>query len=84
MSKDEQQQEQQKREEEPRKYRVIFDGCNHSAIMTEKELWHDSIIETQFNPAKLIKESVYVCLCVVKTSTLRLNALPPISLKRIL
>jgi hypothetical protein len=46
-------------EEQPANWKVIFSGCNHQAIMSEQEL-HDPI-ETQFNPAKLHKENVYVC-----------------------
>jgi hypothetical protein len=53
----EQQKQQQKKE--PAKYKVIFSDCNHSAILSEKELHNP--IETQWDPAKLIRENVYVC-----------------------
>jgi hypothetical protein len=48
-----------KEQQQPPKWKVIFSGCNHSAIMSEMELANP--IETQFNPEKLLKEDVYVC-----------------------
>jgi hypothetical protein len=43
---------------EPARYKVIFSGCNHEAIRTEKELANP--IEQQFNSAKLHRD-VYAC-----------------------
>ncbi|HEU4444243.1 MAG TPA: hypothetical protein VFR94_06190 [Nitrososphaeraceae archaeon] len=54
--------EQQQRE--PVKYRVVFSGCNHQAIMSDKELHNP--VETQFNPATLHKENVFVCPYVLQ------------------
>ncbi|HKH85906.1 MAG TPA: hypothetical protein VKA40_05095 [Nitrososphaera sp.] len=35
------------------KWRVVFSGCNHTAIMNEKELLNP--IEAQFNPMRIVK-----------------------------
>jgi hypothetical protein len=43
----------------PNKWRVIFAGCNHEAILTDKQL-HEPI-ETQFDPVSMHKENMYVC-----------------------
>jgi hypothetical protein len=44
---------------EPAKYRMIFPGCNHQAVMSEEELHYP--IEQQFDPATRTKENVHVC-----------------------
>jgi hypothetical protein len=44
---------------ENNKWCVVFSGCNHRAIMTDRELHNP--IEAQFNAATLHKENAYVC-----------------------